>query len=277
MDTMGQFRAVMEFAMKNRMRQVLIVFVALFTLSLRTPAQAQSAGYSNSSLNGAYSMLTNSFPSSQSDKPCSTLSITTFDGAGSLSIIIYQDCVGVVTRFTGNGTYAVAKDGTGSMNVTLVLVPGVSSDAIVVDSAGKTFKFVQTSCTYCGNTDVAEGTGVAMGASSFSNASLKGSYEWMLTKWKKPDVALGVMVFDGIGAVKGSFTEVSAGGTKTSTFTGTYSFSPYGDGMITITDPNGTATNLVGVLNSANPAGLDAKGLQLLVASTGVGGTATKH
>lgn len=263
--------------MKKTMRLVLTVLASAFTLNLLASAQVHPALYSNSSLKGAYSMLTNAWPTSQSDNPCSSLSIADFDGAGSLTIVIYQDCVGTVNRYSGNGTYAVAKDGTGSMDVTLLLISGASTDAIVLNSAGKNFQFVQTSCTYCGNTDVAAGTGVAMGSSSFSNASLKGNYEWMLTKWNGPDVSLGVIAFDGIGNVKGSFTEVSGGNPQTSTFTGTYSTYLQGDGSLTITDQNGSPVTFVTVVNSARSTGLDAKALQLLVVSTGVGGSATKH
>ena len=263
--------------MKKTMRFVVTVLVAAFTLNVLAPAQVHPAVYSNSSLTGAYSMLTNAWPTSQSDNPCSSLSIADFDGAGNLTIVIYQDCVGTVNRYSGNGTYGVAKNGTGSMNVSLSLVSGVSTNAIVLNSAGKSFQFVQTSCTYCGNTDVAAGTGIAMGASSFSNASLKGNYEWMLTKWNGPDVALGVIAFDGIGNVKGSFTEVSGANPQTSKFTGTYSVYPHGDGTLTITDQNGSTVTFVIVVNSASSTGLDVKGLQLLVVSTGAGGAATKH
>jgi hypothetical protein len=242
-------------------------------------AQVHPAVRSNASLTGPYSFLTNTWLANQSDNPCASLSIANFDGVGNFTVATYQNCAGTVNRYTGSGTYSVAKDGTGAMNVTLSGIFGSATEAIVLDSGGKSFQFVQTSCTYCGsNTDVNAGTAVKMGASTFSNASLKGNYEWMVTKWTNAQdagagVALGVMTFDGAGNVKGSWTDVYDGNVNSFTFTGTYSVDSGGDGLIA--DQSGD-TLFVFVVNSANSTGLGARGLQLLTARV-YSGTATKQ
>lgn len=267
------------------MRKASLAFSALILLSvaaLSTPTQVHAAAYSTSNLKGSYSMLTNTWLSNQSDDPCASLDIANFDGVGTFTIAIYQNCAGTVNRYSGTGTYSVAKDGTGSMNIALSGNSGSATEAVVVDSSGKSFQFVQTSCTYCASsTDVSGGTAIAMGASAFSNASLKGSYEWMMTKWTNTQdagagVALGVLTFDGVGNVKGSLTDVNDGSVTSLTFAGTYSVNPGGDGVMTLDG----SVNYPFVVNAANSTGLAAKGLQLIEAAQGnhlYSGTATKH
>jgi len=265
------------------------VLICALLLTLLASAQVHPAAYSNGSLKGSYSILTNTWLSSQSDNPCASLSIANFDGVGTFTVAIYQNCAGTVNRYSGSGTYSVAKDGTGSMNIAPSGIRGSATEAIVLDSRGKSFQFVQTSCTYCGsNTDVTSGTAVAMGASSFSNASLKGNYEWMKTKWTNAqdsgvDVTLSVMTFDGVGNVKGSGTNVYNGSVQNFMFRGTYSVDSGGDGSITVNDQNGNTVIFVFVVNSASSTGLGAKGLQLVNVPESPGlndvysGTATKQ
>lgn len=270
----------------QRARLVSAVLTGLFLIiSLRSA----SATDSNASLTGSYSFLTNTWLANQSDNPCVALGIANFDGVGNLTIAIYQNCAGTVNRYTGNGTYSVATKGTGAMNYSLSGVSGSATAAIVLDSAGRSFQFVQTSCTWCGSgTDVTAGTAVKMGASSFSNASLKGNYEWMKTKWSNAqdpgaDVTLSVMTFDGVGNVKGSGTNVSDGSAQHFMFTGTYSVDSDGSGSITVNDQNGNFRIFVFVVNSANSTGLGAKGLQMVNSPSTPGfndtysGTATKQ
>lgn len=251
------------------MRFLFTVLGCALLLPLPALAQVHPAGYSIASLKGSYSFLTNTWLSSQSDNPCAALNVANFDGVGNFTIATFQNCAGTVNRYTGSGTYSVAKNGTGSMNVTLSGIPGSATDAIVLDPSGKSFQFVQTSCTYCGNTDVNAGTAVRMGASSFSNASLKGNYEWMMTKWTNAQdsgagVGLGLMTFDGAGKVKGSWTDVYNGNVNTFTFAGAYSVDSGGDGSMTWTDQNGDTVTFVFTVNSASATGIGAKGLQLV-------------
>lgn len=251
----------------QRAHLVSTVLTGLFLIALLPSA---SATYSNASLTGPYSFLTNTWLSNQSDNPCASLSIANFDGVGTFTVAIYQNCAGTVNRYAGSGTYSVAINGTGAMNYTLSGVSGSATAAIVLDSASRSFNFVQTSCTFCGsNTDVNAGTAIKMGASSFSNASLKGRYELMMTKWTNAQdpgagVTLCVMTFDGAGNVKGSGTDVYDGNVNSFTFSGTYSVYSGGDGNMTWTDQSGNTVTFAFTVNSVSLTGLAARGLQLV-------------
>jgi hypothetical protein len=78
-------------------------------------------------------------------------------------------------------------------------------------------------------------------AASFSNASLKGSYSFLVNKWTA-DVntnqlaVVGVMTFDGAGNVTGgSYTEITGGVVQTGTLGGTYTVNSNGTGTINLT------------------------------------------
>jgi len=274
------------------MRKTYLVFtilIGLFLLSSFAPAQVHPAVYSNASLKGPYGFLTNTWLSNQSDYPCAELGILNFDGAGNFTIAFTENCGGSVNSYTGGGTYSVAKDGTGSFTGTLSGISGTFTEAIVLNSGGKGFQMVLTSCPFCGNdTDDDAGTAIAMGATSFSNASLKGSYEFMSAKLtyaqdENASINLGAGTCDGAGKIKGSGINVFAGTPQSFTYTGTYSVNSDGSGSMTITTPDGSWVTSAFVINSASSTGLGAKGLQTLKTAESSGsmsvesGTATKQ
>ena len=265
-------------------RLILAVLLCLFLVTLSASAQVRPAKYSNKSLKGAYSFLADTWLSNPSDSPQSSLGIFSFDGAGNLTVTVTINESGTVMTGTGTGTYSVAKTGTGSMNITLSFGNTVTF-AIVLDSAGKSFQFLQTSCTGCGgtSTDVDEGTATAMGASSFSNASLKGSYEWLALKWTSSQnsnaaVRVGTATFDGVSNVNTAGTQVIAGQASSYSASGTYSVNSDGSGSMNMTDKSGGTFTVSLVINTAG------KGFQhMITASSGdftgyvSDGTATKQ
>jgi hypothetical protein len=273
--------------MRKTARFTFTALTCLFLITLFVSAQVHPVVYSNKSLQGPYSFLENKWLSDYNDNATGSIGIMTFDGSGNLTLSMTMNTANTVTTYTGTGTYSVAKEGSGSMSFTLS--GGLNfTETMVLDSSGKGFQFVQTSCNGCGDTtDVSTGTAVAMGASSFTNASLKGNYEWLTAKWASEggpnaEVELGTMIFDGKGNVKGSSTDDYAGTVSSLTFTGTYTVNSDGSGSMTLT-ANGTyITTDAFVINTASSTGLGAKGLQLLNTYTpgtsGVRcGTATKQ
>lgn len=265
------------------------VLISLFLVSSLAWAQVAPAVYSSGSLKGSYSFLTNKWltdPDSQT--PHAILGIMNFNGLGNATSAVTDNNNGSVTTATGTGTYSVAKDGTGSINWT-DSNGGTATQIIVLDAAGKSFQGLTTSCTGC-DTSVYSYTAVKMGASSFSNASLKGNFEFMTLKWtssQNPEAenSLGIVTFDGIGKVKVSSTMNHAGQVQSLKQAGTYSVNSNGSGSLTVTDQNNDSFTIAFVINSANPTTSAGKGLQYMVTGcntcqfTGwvANGTATKQ
>ncbi len=102
-------------------------------------------------------------------------------------------------------------------------------------------------------------------ATTFSNASLKGSYSFLTILWTtnvntSPFGMVGVMTFDGAGNVTGSYTSVTGGVAQTGTLGGTYSLNSNGTGTITLT--TGSTAQFAITLDST--AAKVAHGVQLL-------------
>jgi len=88
---------------------------------------------------------------------------------------------------------------------------------------------------------------------SFSNASLKGSFSFLINRWTadpntSQQATLGVATFDGAGNVTASYTAVSGGTVVTGTLGGTYTVNSNGTGVINFT--TGPVVQLAIVLNS---------------------------
>jgi hypothetical protein len=103
---------------------------------------------------------------------------------------------------------------------------------------------------------------------SFSNASLKGGYSFLLNKWTadvnaNQEAVVGVMTFDGVGNVTASITAIQGGVVHTGTASGTYTVNSNGTGAINFTTGGTTPPHFAITLN-ATAAGL-AHGMQLLV------------
>ena len=101
----------------------------------------------------------------------------------------------------------------------------------------------------------------------FSNASLKGSYSFLLNRWTvqyNQDAVVGVMAFDGAGNVAASFTYIDGGVVQTGTDSGTYTVNSNGTGAINFTNFSGTgASPHFAITLNSTAAGL-AHGLQLV-------------
>jgi hypothetical protein len=111
-------------------------------------------------------------------------------------------------------------------------------------------------------------------AARFSEASLKGSYSFMINKWTV-DVSLnqfamvGVLTFDGAGNVTGSGTRVSGGVSESGALGGTYTVNSNGTGVMELTTAIWTpaARRFTFVLNST-AAGV-AHGFQFVQTNNG--------
>jgi hypothetical protein len=102
---------------------------------------------------------------------------------------------------------------------------------------------------------------------SYTTANVKGSYSFLLDEWiastNGNSAVVGVLTFDGVSAVTGSFTYVTGTGLDSGTFEAgsTYTVKPTGSGTINLLTAGGTIT-LDFVLTSV--AGGVAQGLQIL-------------
>jgi hypothetical protein len=139
----------------------------------------------------------------------------------------------------------------------------------VLVAAGKGFQLLTTSCTGC-DTSVYNGTAVKMDASSFSNASLKGNFEYMYVKWTSSQnstaaSSLGRLTFDGVSKVKGSGTFVEGADVGSFNLAGTYSVNSDGRGSLIVTDQLNESFTFSLVINSANALTSVGKGVQLMV------------
>jgi len=100
-------------------------------------------------------------------------------------------------------------------------------------------------------------------APAFNNGSLKGSYGFQLPRWtsdstQNAQVIIGVMTFDGVGNVRGSFTVNSAGTVTTGTLSGTYAVNANGTGSTSFRTSDGGGATLALAIDAAS------KNLQLL-------------
>jgi hypothetical protein len=97
-------------------------------------------------------------------------------------------------------------------------------------------------------------TGLTLSAhASFTNASLKGSYSYLINRWTADSTInesayVGVATFNGTGSVSATYTDMSGGVETTGTESGTYSVSANGTGTIDFT--TGSTNHFTMVLNS---------------------------
>jgi hypothetical protein len=100
---------------------------------------------------------------------------------------------------------------------------------------------------------------------AFGNASLKGSYSVLLTKWRSdpsssPEALVGVFNFDGAGNLAiSSFTDNNNGNITTGSGTGGYSVNRDGTGVMTVGLSNGDNGTFSIVINAKG------KGFQLML------------
>jgi len=238
--------------MRKAARLMFAVLICLFLVSLLASAQVRPAKYSNKSLNGPYSFLMNKWLNEYCCDAVALLGFMTFDGKGNLSISATLNDNGAVSTLTDSGTYSVAKNGTGSIAFSV----WNDTFGIVLYAGGKGFDILKTAG---GGTGAVTGTAVAMGTSSFSNASLKGSYGYLTVKTVSSqngtaEAYAGTMTFDGVSSVSLSGTWWDAGQVESVTASGTYSVNSDGSGSTNMTDQSGNTFTLSFVINPGNKA-----------------------
>jgi hypothetical protein len=261
----------------NRSLKFRVRALALFTILLIAQPGVLNASrapaFSNGSLKGSYSVLMINWTSDPS-RTEDLIALFNFDGAGKFSVTSFTDNkVGTVSTGTGNGTYSVKANGTGSMKITLS--DGASGIfGIVINAGGKGFQIMCTNCS--GDPNVLSATAVASGGSSFSNASLKGTFEFLSTQWPTPQDSnaqndMGILTFDGAGKIKASITQNVAGTVTIIKASGTYSVNSDGSGSFTLTPKTGSLTYVFAIDSGG-------KGFQFIKAVSGgsvQSGTAT--
>lgn len=229
---------------------------------------AQQPAYNNASLNGPYEVLLVTWTSVQNVTNVGYLGILTFNGSGGVTGSFTISTGGITTNDTYSGTYSVSRNGTGTLSVT-DSTNNTLALAFVIDASE--LKFVQTNPN--GDTAVTNGTGIAQGTGTFSNASLKGNYGFLENKWdttsdpnsSEPDTTEGIMAFNGKGAVTVSFTDEHKGAVAMTTGSGTYSVNADGTASASITLSNTRVVTFAMVLNARG------KGLQVLGTNCGCG------
>jgi len=232
---------------------------AAFVTLIWPASTAEPLKFSNSKLKGSYSVLLNKWLSDPSSFEEAIVAVFNFDGAGNVTISSFTDNEGdVVTTGTGSGTYTVNSDGTGTINVSLSGGSGTFTSGtftIVLNAGGKGFQTILTTCSPLCGQDVFSGTAVATQETSFSNASLKGTFEFLNLKWAIPPTnannVLGLLTFDGTGNVAFSATSDIAGTVTTLSGNGTYSVNADGSGSIALTSGSSSIGFAIGI-NSKN-------------------------
>jgi hypothetical protein len=236
-------------------------------------ALSAQASFSNGSLRGGYSFLTNRWTADVNTNEDAVVGVMTFDGAGNVTVSYTAISGGVVTTGTGGGTYAVNSNGTGVINLTGGTNPPQYAITLNSTAAGLAHgvRLLRTDTT--GRNLVESGTAVLQSttARTYSLASVKGKLSLQLNDWtadvtRSEDAVLGLLSFDGAGNVKGSFTVMDGGVLQTGTITGTYTVNSDGSGSMSLTT-GADSPHLAFALNNATPTG-PARGLQLLQTNT---------
>jgi hypothetical protein len=227
---------------------------------------AQATKFSNASLKGSYSFLTNLWTANVSTSEFAMVGVLTFNGAGTVTGSYTSVTDGVVQTEALGGTYTVNSDGTGTITFT---TGSTAQFAITLSSiAAKVAHGVQLLQTNVSNNEIVSGTAVFQSttAETYSVASMKGNFADQLNMWTA-DVnqaltgSVDLYSFDGKGNLKDSYAFMEDGVLHTGTRTGTYTVNPDGSGSLSTTDGFSVAF----ALNSV--AAGQAKGLQLQVLS----------
>jgi hypothetical protein len=236
-----------------------LVVLCLFAAGGNGEAWAAPLSYTNASLKGSYEVLLVVWTSPENVTNQGYLGILTFDGVTKVTGSFTINMGGTITTDSSfAGTYAVKSDGTGSLSMTDA--QNNALDLALVISAGGVLQFLQTNPN--GSTAVMNGTGTSQGTKTYSNASLKGSYSFLETKWdttsdpnsSEPDSTLGLMTFNGAGKVTVSFTDEHKGTVVTTTGSGTYAVNTNGTATASVTLSNNRTVTFAMVVYSAGKA-----------------------
>jgi hypothetical protein len=158
----------------------------------------------------------------------STLLTLTFDGAGNISGSAVQDFSGTISSTPTSATYTVSADGALTIQPTdgPLLTGGVSAD-------GNTL--VLTQITSGDSPGIA--VGVKQGQSTFTDASVKGTYQMTVMNSSGMQSTLLTLTFDGAGSISGSAVQDLSGTISSTTTSATYTVSA--DGALTIQPTDG--------------------------------------
>ena len=212
--------------------------VALLVLFIVGTLPARAA-YTTATVKGSYSFLLNEWtPTVGTDS--ASVGLLTFDGLGGVSGSFLQmtDTGPQEFNIESGSSYSVAGNGTGSM--TLVTSSGALPFSFVLTSvSGGVAQQLQLLLRNPTVTNVVSaGTAVAINLSSpSSNASLKGTYSFLINDWQAGSNAtmigaVGILRFDGVGSVTFSYTQEVGGVSSTQTMVGTYSVETDGSGTM---------------------------------------------
>jgi len=251
----------------------------LASLIMVLALSAQGASFSNASLQGTYSHLTNRWTADPTDVQLARVGIITFDGAGNVTNSFTEIINGNVVTGTLSGTYSVNPDGTATItwpSSPYQVLLNLNSTAAKVAHG---FQYVIEIPGY-NEANVGEAFIQSTAPATYSLSSLKGSFSFDFHEATTDSTVaiqggVGLFTFDGKGNVKGSSRCMVGGVYQTATFTGTYVVNPDGSGTISLSNN----TQYAFVLNSV--AGRLAKGLQFIQTNTtgdvAVSGTAQKQ
>ena len=227
---------------------------------------AQATKFSNASLKGSYSFLTNLWTANVNTSPFDMAGVMTFDGAGTVTGSYTSVTGGVAQSGALGGTYTVNSNGSGTITFT---TGSTAQFAITLDStAAKVAHGVQLLQTNDSSNEIVSGAAVlqATTAETYSGASLKGNFarqnnDWTADVNQAESGGTDLYTFDGKGNLKVLRQFVAGGVFHTGTTTGTYTVKPDGSGTLSQAD----GFSLAFALNSV--AAGRAKGFQHLVLS----------
>jgi len=247
----------------SRVLQVGVLVFMVIALAL-----SAQASFSNASLKGGYSFLTNRWTADVNTNEDATVGVVTFDGAGNVTASYTSISGGVVQTGTASGTYTVNPNGTGAIKFVTGSNPPQFAMTITSSAAGLAHG-VQLLRTDNTSNVVESGTALLQSATAatYTLASVKGKLSFELNKWtadvnSSQEGIVGILTSDGAGHVKGAFTQMKGGVLGTGTLTGTYTVNADGTGSMSLIVGTDNP-QLAFALNNATPTS-PAKGLQLL-------------
>lgn len=222
-------------------------------------AAATPPAFNNGSLKGSYETLLTVWTSPENVTNQGYLGILTFDGVSAVTGSFTINTGGTITTDSFTGTYSVKTNGTGSLSMTDSQSNAVDL-ALVLNSTATNLQLLQTNPN--GSTAVMNGTATSQVATSFSNASLKGTYGFLENKFdttsdpnsSEPDSTLGILTFDGVSKVVVSFTDEHKGTVVTTTGSGTYTVATNGTATAVLTLSNSRTIDFTMVLYSSGKA-----------------------
>jgi hypothetical protein len=246
----------------------------LTTLACMILLSNAAVAFSNASLKGSYGFLSTTWTADSTQTASNTLGTMTFDGVSAVTFSSTSNNGGTITTSTGSGTYSVLASGSGTITLTESGTGETIKMSIALNTGGKGFQFLITNCNgTCANA-VESGIALASGATSFSNASLKGPFgvltnTWTPTSTVPADASIGIVSFDGVSKVTATITDNTAGSVITTTSSGTYSVNSDGSGTLSLTNKKGNTITVAIVINSA--------GRQIQYVATSCGSTCTNE